>query len=100
MTSPRMVAVLVVAVIKQSKWTKALLYFPSKRRVQQGSFTEGNIFLNREYAFSRSKDSGPACDGWKFIISCIPTVCDYEVARGGVHGADEWVDLHSIRIMT
>jgi len=30
----------------------------------------------------------------------IPTVCGYGVFGGGVHGADEWVDLESLRQLT
>ena len=44
----------------------------------------------------RVEGSGPACDGWMFITRGIPTVCGYGVAYGGVHGADEWVDLESL----
>ncbi len=45
----------------------------------------------------RLEGSGPACDGWMFMSRGIPTVCGYGVACGGVHGADEWVDLASLR---
>jgi acetylornithine deacetylase/succinyl-diaminopimelate desuccinylase family protein len=48
----------------------------------------------------RLEGSGPACDGWMFITRGIPTVCGYGVTCGGVHGADEWVDLESLRKMT
>ena len=48
----------------------------------------------------RLEGSGPACDGWMFITRGIPTVCGYGVACGGVHGADEWVDLASVRVVT
>jgi succinyl-diaminopimelate desuccinylase len=48
----------------------------------------------------RLEGSGPACDGWMFITRGIPTVCGYGVACGGVHGADEWVDLQSLRKVT
>ena len=44
--------------------------------------------------------SGPACDGWMFLARDIPTVCGYGVTCGGVHGADEWVDLDSLRQVT
>jgi len=44
--------------------------------------------------------SGPACDGWMFITRNIPTVCGYGVTCGGVHGADEWVDLESLKKIT
>jgi succinyl-diaminopimelate desuccinylase len=44
--------------------------------------------------------SGPACDGWMFITKDIPTVCGYGVACGGVHGADEWVNLDSLQTLT
>lgn len=44
--------------------------------------------------------SGPACDGWMFITRNMPTVCGYGVTCGGVHGADEWVDLNSLRQVT
>jgi succinyl-diaminopimelate desuccinylase len=48
----------------------------------------------------RVEGSGPACDGWMFMTRGIPTVCGYGVACGGVHGADEWVDLESLRKVT
>jgi len=48
----------------------------------------------------RLEGSGPACDGWMLIAKGIPTVCGYGVTCGGVHGADEWVDLESLRRVT
>ena len=48
----------------------------------------------------RAEGAGPACDGWMFVQKGIPTVCGYGVACGGVHGADEWVDLESLRRVT
>jgi succinyl-diaminopimelate desuccinylase len=48
----------------------------------------------------RIEGAGPACDGWMFITRGIPTVCGYGAACGGVHGADEWVDLESVRKVT
>ncbi len=48
----------------------------------------------------RLEGSGPACDGWMFITRGIPTVCGYGVTCGGVHGADEWIDLKSLRRVT
>jgi succinyl-diaminopimelate desuccinylase len=48
----------------------------------------------------RLEGSGPACDGWMFMTRGIPTVCGYGVACGGVHGADEWVDVASVRTLT
>ena len=48
----------------------------------------------------RLEGAGPACDGWMFITRGIPTVCGYGVACGGVHGADEWADLESLRTVT
>ena len=48
----------------------------------------------------RVEGVGPACDGWMFIILGIPTVCGFGVTCGGVHGADEWVDLASLRTVT
>ncbi len=48
----------------------------------------------------RVEGSGPACDGWMFITRGIPTVCGYGVAYDGVHGADEWVDVESLRSTT
>lgn len=48
----------------------------------------------------RLEGAGPACDGWMFITRGIPAVCGYGVACGGVHGADEWVDLESLRTVT
>ena len=44
--------------------------------------------------------SGPACDGWMFITRGILPICGYDVAYGGVHGADEWVDLESLQSTT
>jgi acetylornithine deacetylase/succinyl-diaminopimelate desuccinylase-like protein len=44
--------------------------------------------------------SGPACDGWMFITRGIPTVCGYGVKSGGMHGADEWIDLESLQRVT
>jgi succinyl-diaminopimelate desuccinylase len=43
---------------------------------------------------------GPACDGWMFIERGIPAICGYGVQCGGVHGADEWADLESLRNVT
>ena len=48
----------------------------------------------------RLAGSGPACDGWMFTTRGIPTVCGYGVSCGGVHGADEWVDLENLRTIT
>ena len=48
----------------------------------------------------RLEGAGPTCDGWMFITRGIPTVCGYGVKCGGVHGADEWVDLNSMRTIT
>ena len=48
----------------------------------------------------RVEGSGPACDGWMFITRGIPTVCGYGATYGGVHGADEWVDLESLQSTT
>lgn len=48
----------------------------------------------------RIEGAGPACDGWLFITRGIPTVCGYGAACGGVHGADEYVDLESVRNVT
>ncbi|HZU70486.1 MAG TPA: M20/M25/M40 family metallo-hydrolase [Ktedonobacteraceae bacterium] len=48
----------------------------------------------------RLEGAGPACDGWMFITRGIPAVCGYGVACGGVHGADEWIDLESLRAVT
>lgn len=48
----------------------------------------------------RLEGAGPACDGWMFIMRGIPTICGYGVACGGVHGADEWVSLESLRSIT
>jgi succinyl-diaminopimelate desuccinylase len=48
----------------------------------------------------RREGGGPACDGWMFISRGIPAVCGYGVACGGVHGADEWVDIESLRSVT
>jgi succinyl-diaminopimelate desuccinylase len=48
----------------------------------------------------RVEGAGPACDGWMFITRGIPTICGYGAACGGVHGANEWVALDSIRRIT
>jgi succinyl-diaminopimelate desuccinylase len=48
----------------------------------------------------RLEGSGPACDGWMFITRGISTICGYGVTCGSVHGADEWVDLESLRRVT
>ncbi len=48
----------------------------------------------------RLEGGGPTCDGWMFITRGIPAVCGYGVRCGGVHGADEWVDLNSMRTIT
>lgn len=48
----------------------------------------------------RLEGSGPACDGWMFTTRGIPTICGYGVNCGGVHGADEWADLESLRTIT
>ena len=48
----------------------------------------------------RIEGAGPACDGWMFITRGIPTVCGYGAECGGVHGADKWVDLKSVRSVT
>jgi succinyl-diaminopimelate desuccinylase len=51
-------------------------------------------------AAPRLEGAGPACDGWMFSIRGIETICGYGVTCGGVHGADEWVDLDSLRKVT
>ncbi len=43
---------------------------------------------------------GPACDGWMFSTRGIETICGYGVTCGGVHEADEWIDLDSLRTVT
>lgn len=48
----------------------------------------------------RREGGGPACDGWMFISRGIPAVCGYGVACDGVHGADEWADIESLRRVT
>jgi succinyl-diaminopimelate desuccinylase len=48
----------------------------------------------------RLEGVGPACDGWMYIIRGIPAICGYGVKCGGVHGADEWVDLASLQQTT
>ncbi len=48
----------------------------------------------------RLEGAGPACDGWMFLTRGIPTVCGYGVTCGGVHGADEWVDIENLRQIT
>src|SRR5215472_11687963 len=44
--------------------------------------------------------SGPTCDCWMLVTRGIPTICGYGVAGGGVHGADERVDLDSLLRLT
>jgi acetylornithine deacetylase/succinyl-diaminopimelate desuccinylase-like protein len=48
----------------------------------------------------RVEGAGPACDGWMFVTRGIPTICGYGVACGGVHGADEWIEIESLRQVT
>lgn len=48
----------------------------------------------------RMEGAGPACDGWMFSMRGIETICGYGVACGGVHSADEWIDLDSLRSVT
>jgi len=48
----------------------------------------------------RLEGAGPACDGWMFSTRGIETICGYGVKCGGVHGADEWIDLDSLRNVT
>ncbi len=48
----------------------------------------------------RLEGAGPACDGWMFSVRGIETICGYGVSCGGVHGADEWIDLDSLRSVT
>jgi succinyl-diaminopimelate desuccinylase len=48
----------------------------------------------------RREGAGPACDGWMFVTRGIPTVCGYGATCGGVHGADEWVDVESLQKVT
>jgi acetylornithine deacetylase/succinyl-diaminopimelate desuccinylase-like protein len=48
----------------------------------------------------RLEGAGPACDGWMFSARGIETICGYGAVCGGVHGADEWVDLASLRRVT
>ncbi|QBD74924.1 M20 family peptidase [Ktedonosporobacter rubrisoli] len=48
----------------------------------------------------RLEGAGPACDGWMFSMRGIETICGYGVRCGGVHGADEWADLDSLRRVT
>lgn len=48
----------------------------------------------------RLEGAGPACDGWMFVTRGMPTICGYGAVCGGVHGADEWVDLDSLRTVT
>lgn len=48
----------------------------------------------------RLEGAGPACDGWMFSTRGIETICGYGVDCGGLHGADEWADLGSLRRVT
>jgi succinyl-diaminopimelate desuccinylase len=48
----------------------------------------------------RLEGAGPACDGWMFSARGIETICGYGATCGGVHGADEWIDLDSLRRVT
>jgi succinyl-diaminopimelate desuccinylase len=51
-------------------------------------------------ASPRMEGAGPACDGWMFRTRGIETICGYGVECGGVHGADEWINLDSLRSVT
>jgi acetylornithine deacetylase/succinyl-diaminopimelate desuccinylase-like protein len=48
----------------------------------------------------RLEGAGPASDGWMLRTRGIETICGYGVACGGVHDADEWADLDSLRRLT
>ena len=48
----------------------------------------------------RIEGAGPTCEGWMFSTRGIETICGYGVNCGGLHGADEWVDLESLRRVT
>ena len=48
----------------------------------------------------RVEGAGPACDGWMFSRRGIETICGYGVECGGVHSADEWVGLASLKRVT
>jgi acetylornithine deacetylase/succinyl-diaminopimelate desuccinylase-like protein len=48
----------------------------------------------------RLEGAGPACDGWMFRAQGIETICGYGVQCGGVHSADEWIDLESLQRVT
>ncbi|MBI4035155.1 MAG: M20 family metallopeptidase [Candidatus Chisholmbacteria bacterium] len=48
----------------------------------------------------RLEGIGPWNDAWMLIKRDIPTVCQVPLIGGGAHGADEWVDLKSLRQLT
>jgi acetylornithine deacetylase len=48
----------------------------------------------------RLEGIGPWNDAWMLIKKDIPTVCQLPLRGGGAHGAEEWVDLASLRQLT
>ena len=48
----------------------------------------------------RLEGIGPWNDAWMLAKRDIPTVCQMPLLGGGAHGADEWVDLKSLRQLT
>ena len=48
----------------------------------------------------RMEGIGPWNDAWMLIKKDIPTVCQLPLRGGGAHGAEEWVDLASLRQLT
>lgn len=44
--------------------------------------------------------AGPWNDAWMFLERGIPTVCGYGPDGGNIHGADEFVDLESMKKVT
>ena len=79
-----------------------LLFVPAAETNQQTAIVQAlaNTVEMMTGIRPRLEGSGPACDGWMFITRGIPTVCGYGVTYGGVHGADEWVDLESLHTIT
>lgn len=79
-----------------------ILTVPSAKIVKNAS-----IVRNLSQAIGEVRDTlpriegaGPACDGWLFINKNIDTICGYGVKCGGIHGADEWADLKSLKELT
>jgi len=48
----------------------------------------------------RLEGIGPWNDAWMLIKKDMPTVCQVPLKGGGAHGAEEWVDLDSLKQLT